>query len=392
MLIALVPLSSFALMDSAERNQAAQALDRALEKAAGSYRSRPRLSESKVDASMTQEEITKAEEAVRLQIVAYEDAARQLEDRFGMILEPLHAAGGPSGIRSDAHKVVFENYQGELSQGILEEGNSKNILGAFDVLSGMNVRSRTINQSQNKLHELIALSGEGARELDGLKKKHKELLALKEGSEESSAVKDSSGDKISDERREAVKRNFEEVHAQVLRMQSELARIDARMRSKAERKLIEKGLIAPKPGEHSNAVLPFTPSFTWPAYGRISAEFMQASYLKYFGIPHKGMDIAIPQGSPIVAAADGVVFLARDGGAKGYSYVLIGHRGGHATLYGHLSSIAVTAGSDISAGQTIGMSGGQPGTHGAGPTTTGHHLHFEVIVGGVNVNPRGVLP
>jgi len=71
---------------------------------------------------------------------------------------------------------------------------------------------------------------------------------------------------------------------------------------------------------------------------------------------------------------------------------LIGHRGGYATLYGHISHISVYAGEDVHAGQNIGLSGGQPGSHGSGPMTTGSHVHFEVIKSGININPRTMLP
>jgi murein DD-endopeptidase MepM/ murein hydrolase activator NlpD len=87
-----------------------------------------------------------------------------------------------------------------------------------------------------------------------------------------------------------------------------------------------------------------------------------------------------------------VVFVVREGGLTGYTYVLIGHASGFATLYGHLSSVLVTPGQTVKAGQAIGLSGGEPGTAGAGPTTTGQHLHFEVIQSGVNINPLTVLP
>jgi len=91
-------------------------------------------------------------------------------------------------------------------------------------------------------------------------------------------------------------------------------------------------------------------------------------------------------------SADGIVFLARDGGKSGFSYILIGHRDGYATLYGHMSSIAVSTGDEVASGQGIGLSGGTPGTHGAGPMTTGAHLHFEVIRNGTHINPSLVLP
>jgi murein DD-endopeptidase MepM/ murein hydrolase activator NlpD len=119
---------------------------------------------------------------------------------------------------------------------------------------------------------------------------------------------------------------------------------------------------------------------------------MDADYKKQFGVPHLGEDIVVPQASAVYAAADGIVFLVRDGGLTGYSYILIGHRDGYATLYGHVSQALVAAGQEVTAGQQIALSGGTPGMHGSGPMTTAAHLHFEVIRAGVNIDPKSVLP
>ncbi|MSR86978.1 hypothetical protein EXS70_02285 [Candidatus Peribacteria bacterium] len=94
----------------------------------------------------------------------------------------------------------------------------------------------------------------------------------------------------------------------------------------------------------------------------------------------------------IQSELDGIVFIVRPGGATGYTYVLIGHRGGYATVYGHLNHVFVNAGDTVSAGDVIGISGGTPGTEGAGRRTTGPHLHFEVILRGEHVDPMTVLP
>jgi murein DD-endopeptidase MepM/ murein hydrolase activator NlpD len=196
---------------------------------------------------------------------------------------------------------------------------------------------------------------------------------------------------LSAEQMEQIKGIMEEVHDQVLKMQGELARIDARLRAKAERALIEKGLLDPL--DPSNGTMAQRrPTFSWPVYGTVSAGFHNADYMKHFGVPHYGLDIVVGQGTPVTAASDGVVFLVREGGEKGYTYILIGHRDGYATLYGHLSQTLAQAGQEVVAGQVIGLSGGKPGTNGAGPMTTGPHLHFEVIERGVNIDPKTMLP
>lgn len=195
--------------------------------------------------------------------------------------------------------------------------------------------------------------------------------------------------RVSEAELQRIQQIVREVHQQVLLLQSDLARIDAQLKERAERRLIDKGLMSPQSAEDDG---PTRPQFTWPAYGSLSAGFHNAKYKEYFGVPHEGADIVVGQGSPVYSAADGIVFLVREGGLTGYTYVLIGHSNGYATLYGHLSSVVITAGQRVTAGQMIGLSGGKPGTDGAGPMTTGPHLHFEVIQGGVNIDPTEVLP
>lgn len=130
----------------------------------------------------------------------------------------------------------------------------------------------------------------------------------------------------------------------------------------------------------------------WPiSYRRITAGFRDADYARTFGLPHNAIDIAAPQGTPIKCPADGVVSKIKDGGAKGLSYIVISHDNGLATVYMHLSAFAVGSGARVIQGQTIGYTGGTPGTPGAGWLTTGPHLHFEVWDNNAAKNPLAFL-
>lgn len=130
----------------------------------------------------------------------------------------------------------------------------------------------------------------------------------------------------------------------------------------------------------------------WPIpYRKITAGFRDADYARTFGLPHNGIDIASPQGTPIKSAADGVVSKIRDGGARGLSYMVISHTNGLGTVYMHLSGFAVSQGATVVQGQTIGYTGGIPGTPGAGWLTTGPHLHFEVWDNDSARNPLAYL-
>ena len=102
---------------------------------------------------------------------------------------------------------------------------------------------------------------------------------------------------------------------------------------------------------------------------------------------HKGMDIAGPWGTPIVAAADGQVIEANATDSWGYSwgyYVLIYHNGTYSTRYAHMRSVAVSTGQYVTAGTIIGYEGNTGNSFGA-------HLHFEVYENGTRVNPARFL-
>ena len=93
---------------------------------------------------------------------------------------------------------------------------------------------------------------------------------------------------------------------------------------------------------------------------------------------HTGTDIACAEGTPILAAADGTVTVANSldswGGSYGY-YIQIDHGGGLETLYAHCSSICVTTGQQVQAGEVIGYVGHTG-------RVTGNHLHLEVRIDG----------
>lgn len=131
----------------------------------------------------------------------------------------------------------------------------------------------------------------------------------------------------------------------------------------------------------------------WPlSPGRgISAYYHDPSYVAVFGVGHNAIDIPTHQGTPIRAPEDGIAYKVRDNG-YGYSYLIVAHKGGFMTIYGHVSEFRVKEGERVYRGQTVALSGGTPGTKGAGYMTTGAHLHFEVLKGGKHVDPLDYLP
>ena len=129
-------------------------------------------------------------------------------------------------------------------------------------------------------------------------------------------------------------------------------------------------------------------TFMWPASGRISSEFGPRIHPVYGTLKnHSGMDIAAAKGTPVRAAAGGVVTLAATNG--GYGQCIILNHGvvdgvSLASLYGHNSQLLVSKGDRVEKGDLIAYVGSTG-------VSTGPHLHFEVRENGAAVNPRKYL-
>jgi murein DD-endopeptidase MepM/ murein hydrolase activator NlpD len=122
----------------------------------------------------------------------------------------------------------------------------------------------------------------------------------------------------------------------------------------------------------------------WPIAGVLRSSY--GARLDPFsgeGAFHKGIDLAAPKGTPVRVTADGVVERAQWEGGYG-KLIIVDHGNGVETYYAHLSSLMVLPGLEVRKGQTIGLSGGTG--HATGP-----HLHYEVRLSGVPVNPYKYL-
>lgn len=150
------------------------------------------------------------------------------------------------------------------------------------------------------------------------------------------------------------------------------------------KKLLETSDVTPSPG---GFIWPVTTSkiITSPMGGRVSPGGIGSTN-------HRGVDIGgVGTTSAALATKSGKVIIAKtvvygSYGGSGYgNYVVLDHGGGYTTLYAHLSSVSVSVGDMVTQGDTVGITGSTG-------NSTGPHLHYEVMINGVNQNPLDYLP
>jgi len=137
--------------------------------------------------------------------------------------------------------------------------------------------------------------------------------------------------------------------------------------------------------KNSNYVNYATKGFYVPLTGRITSRFGYRvdPVTRRRKSMHTGIDIAAPKGTPVKAAADGIIKRVRYSGGYG-RLIIVQHEKDLVTYYGHLSAYRVRTGQRVSKGDIIGLVG-------SSGRSTGPHLHFEVRRGGQPLNPNSFI-
>jgi murein DD-endopeptidase MepM/ murein hydrolase activator NlpD len=139
--------------------------------------------------------------------------------------------------------------------------------------------------------------------------------------------------------------------------------------------------------ERSAALLrvfePLSNGFVMPLSGPLSSRFGWRNISVAGNRFHGGIDVAVDNGTPVAASGDGLVVTAGWVGAYGYA-VYLEHADGLQTRYAHLSEVLVVEGELVRQGDTIGLAG-------SSGASTGPHLHFEIRVAGLAVDPLAYL-
>lgn len=256
-----------------------------------------------------------------------------------------------------------------------------------DFLNQAKYLEDTNKEIKNSVEELRADKDRLDNNKKILNKKNEELLALKKQlkeREDSLHYEQENKTYILEETKSSEKQ-YQELLARVKREQEQAAAEISSAESLIRKKMSQKDQQRLQDGNNN---------IDWPVpRNKITSSFhdIDYPYRKIIG-EHSGVDIRAAQGTTITAAADGYVAKVKFDGSKNYAYIMLIHGDGLATVYGHVSAVYVTVDQYVVQGQAIGRSGGTPGTTGAGSTTTGPHLHFEVRKDGLPVNPENYLP
>ncbi|MCH7761650.1 peptidoglycan DD-metalloendopeptidase family protein [candidate division TA06 bacterium] len=170
-----------------------------------------------------------------------------------------------------------------------------------------------------------------------------------------------------------------EVEERVRSLEEELRRVEDLEREVAQLRAVKDQIegmlgVSHNPGSmtHKRKEVP-RPSI-WPVKGKVTREFSQ---------DHSGIDIAVPLGSPVWATEDGIVAFAGWDEELGHM-VELDHQNGLKTVYGHNSEVLVEKGSQVKKGDVIAFSG-------SSGRSTAPHLHYEILLKGMSINPKGYL-
>ncbi|KKQ80493.1 MAG: Peptidase M23B [Parcubacteria group bacterium GW2011_GWC2_38_7] len=320
------------------------------------------IAKANLDIKATEQEITTAKLETRqmeLQILTASDKISNQKLNLGAVLQEIHE----NDQKNELHIFLLNN---TISDFYNQIEYTKDL--QINLQSGLSDLKTQKNELTSKKDELVAKQKEYEILKDDLELKKIEINGEVQY-KDTLLVTTKQSEKKYNELYQQAKRDQDAVSAQITQMEKTL-------RSK----------LGSKPQQLTSS------EFGWPVSGRrITTTFHDPEYPFRYLFEHPAIDIAVKQSTPITAPADGYVLNVRDAG-MGYSYISLIHSDGLSTVYGHVSKIFVRNDEFVSKGEVIGKTGGMPGTPGAGNLTTGPHLHFEVRLNGIPVNPLNYLP
>ena len=330
-----------------------------------------KMAEIELDIEGTRLEMEQTELELRsleLEIANKDQQIDQAKDRLSKLIKTIDQQGNRNPLEVILMNDSFSDflndieYLNNISSAVRDE-----LEELKDLKASLEEQQQTLNNKREQLAELQRVLADKKDSLDQEKQNKNFLLEQTQLSESQYQTL------LADAKKEQEQANAE-ISALEKTVRQKLAQLEAKR---------------PKNNQNESNN---TSVFIWPVpKNRITAYFHDPDYPFRDVFEHPAIDIKAGQGTPIMAVADGYIAAAKDAG-MGYSYIMIVHDNGLATVYGHVSKIVVKEEDYVTAGQLIGYSGGTPGTPGAGKMTTGPHLHFEVRLNGIPVDPLAYLP
>ena len=259
-------------------------------------------------------------------------------------------------------KYMYENGSGQLIAVLLESKDITDFLNKAEYISTISEYDRDMLK---KFQDIVA---EVEAQEEKLQEEYDEIEAMQ-------------NDLI--EKQDTIETLIDEKDTEIGEMSVDLKKLKKAVET-AERKQREKA--SSYSGSAGASVVSGNGMFTHPCpgYSRISSYFgPRKQPMAGASSNHKGIDYAAAAGTPIYAAASGTVTTAGYSGAEG-NWIVINHGNGLQTYYMHCLKLYVHAGQKVSKGQNIAAVGSTG-------NSTGTHLHFQVMDGGVARNPLAYL-
>lgn len=355
----------------------AQAEKEALEKELASARETIRdLKESKGDVEDKVKELNQQLISISARITELENQLTAKSEDIVEVQEQLGEAQEKEAQQYEDMKVriqfMYENGQASYVEALLTSGDIAELLNAAEYISQIQSYDRQkLTEYEENVQMITNLE-------EQLEQEYKDLQELKTMVENDKAAvaslmhqKEVELAGISDDIKDA--QSDADYFAAEIQAQEEL--IAAIRRAQAEKEAA------------GQADEPYSGgAFVWPCPSsrRVTSDYgNRYSPTSGASTNHKGIDIGAAYGADIVAAAAGTVKTASSSSAAG-NYIMIDHGGGLYTVYMHASSLVVSAGQTVSAGQVIAKVGSTG-------ISTGNHLHFGVSLNGNYVNPWSYL-
>jgi len=324
-----------------------------------------RIAKSELDLKSTETEIEKSkleERNIELEIVQKEDEIFRQKSKIKELLIKIR-----QNDNGDAIKILL--LKDRLSEYFQESEYLQNLQSGLNS-SLQEVKSQKLALAQKRIdlekkqEQMIQLKDELLAQKDELagNQKHKNDLLVKT--------------KMSEQKFADL---YQKAKAEQQQISNDLAALEKATRNKLSQQKNNKQELREM-------------ALSWPVpENKIMATFHDPEYPYRYLFEHPAIDIRTKQATPIRAPSDGYVLKAKNAG-MGYSYISLIHANNLSTVYGHVSKIYVADEEYVNKGDIIGLSGGMPGTSGAGNLSTGPHLHFEVRINGIPVNPLDYLP